>query len=482
METAGLILDLYDEPRDISAIYPTLEDVPSQVKEAQVLTQGQRESLPDHVFALVLDNGGDPLRKYACLDAGGTLLNVGYFLRHGHKLPEEAQKVAARNLQVACGWYDIEPPEELCKVALGLNTLMTAAVAPSLIKGTHSQISNNLAGVEAAGRQVVPLHQQQALGQMMKGAEATGTSLMTSQEPGDMEGAVARGKPGSSNTSAAKSAAVGHLVDGHGSEKGDELERAFGVAGTQYEKAPQTPEQRMAPKVDVRGKEPPKKLETKEAALYQTDGMFPLDSYTQVKEAARYLEANKDVLPSEFLHTFAVPLVKRAAQLGIEMSKEAQAYGATTLAPDEQLRAALDMRRPYMEKEASALDELFASRGVLGPDVYCLLLTHIDKTAGVDWMYGRNILNPQLSTYGVKEASQTAETWVHSNDYVTKGQIENFAVTAALAMRDDYGDGFVKEFQKDPWGIFNSLPLPQQIRIARRASDNSATGMRDVQR
>jgi len=478
MKTAGLVLDLYDSPKDIKHIFPTLDDVPAQIKEAQVLSSVELEGLPDHLFALVLDNGDAPLRKYACVDAGGTLLNVGYFLMHGHKLPEEAQKVAAQNLQVACGWYGLEPPDELCKVALGLNTLLTAAMAPSLVKGTSQQIGNNLAGLQASSGHVMPLGQQSAAGSMLKGAEATGSSLLPAQDPGDLVAATERGKPGSSNTSAAKSASTGHLVPGHGGEKGTELEQAFGVAKEQYEEAPQLPAQKMSPHVDVRGKEPPKKLE-KEASV----GLFPLDNYAQVQEAVRYAEDNKDVLPAEFLHDFSVPLVKRASQLGLPLSDELRAYGSTTFAPDEQLQVGLDTRRQHMSKEAClALDALFEQRGLLGPDGYCQLLQHIDKTAGVEWLYGRAILNPQLSTYGVtKTAADGEDTWVHANDYITRAQIENFGVTAALALRDDYGDEFVKAFQKEPWAMFKSLPLPQQVRIARRASDNSATGMRDVQ-
>jgi len=44
-------------------------------------------------------------------------LSVEYFLKTAHRLPVEAQKVAAQNLVAACGWYDIEAPEELQKIA-----------------------------------------------------------------------------------------------------------------------------------------------------------------------------------------------------------------------------------------------------------------------------------------------------------------------------------------------------------------------------
>lgn len=103
MQTAGLILDIYDNPQDLKSIYCSLDVIPEVVKIAQVLSSTELDELPDGSFALVLMNGDDRLRKYACVDAGGTQVNVGYFLLHRHKLPVEAQKVAAANLVTACG-------------------------------------------------------------------------------------------------------------------------------------------------------------------------------------------------------------------------------------------------------------------------------------------------------------------------------------------------------------------------------------------
>jgi len=169
----------------------------------------------------VLLNDGESTRKYECIDKGNTELNVVYLIKHGHKLPEEAQKVAAANLVTACGWYGIEVPEELEKMAL-LGAAMTALTAPSLIKGTASKVKSNLNAVAAGGGAIVTPRQQTHIGDMMKGAEVSGTSLAPNQPPGDLAAAVAR-KPSDSNTSAMKSASFGHLVDGHGGEAGTPL-------------------------------------------------------------------------------------------------------------------------------------------------------------------------------------------------------------------------------------------------------------------
>jgi hypothetical protein len=176
MKTAGIILDLYDNPADLREIFPTQDVIPDSIKLAHALTVEERDQLPDDSFALVLMNNGESLRKFACIDQGNTELSVAYFFKHGHKLPEVAQKVAAENLMTACSWYNLEVPEELQKVAL-LGMLQTALTAPSIIKGTAGKVKDNLAAVHSAGGSIVTPRQQEGIAAMSKGADVSGTSL-----------------------------------------------------------------------------------------------------------------------------------------------------------------------------------------------------------------------------------------------------------------------------------------------------------------
>jgi len=77
------------------------------------LTPEEHNALPDDAYALVLVNGDQVMKKFATIDSGNTALSVMYFLKTAHKLPEEAQKVAAQNLVAACGWYGLDAPELL---------------------------------------------------------------------------------------------------------------------------------------------------------------------------------------------------------------------------------------------------------------------------------------------------------------------------------------------------------------------------------
>lgn len=146
---SGLVLDRYDDVDDaifsrVTARVPLLVTLD---KTAADLSQGGLERLPDDVFALVLGDGQGRLRKYAMADTGNTALSVAYFLELGHRLPGEAQKVAAAKLLEGCGWYSIIPPPELEKVALGVMSLANAALT---VPGAVREAKNNLGAVQGA--------------------------------------------------------------------------------------------------------------------------------------------------------------------------------------------------------------------------------------------------------------------------------------------------------------------------------------------
>ncbi len=113
-------VDFYDDPSagTLRARVPDLNALPEFIKTAERLEPRQLAGLPDDVFALVMLDGGEKFRKFACVDAGNTALSVMYFMENRDALPAEAQKTAAANLLEACSWYDLAPPEELEKIAI----------------------------------------------------------------------------------------------------------------------------------------------------------------------------------------------------------------------------------------------------------------------------------------------------------------------------------------------------------------------------
>lgn len=500
MQTSGLLLDVYDDfsGETLRALYPSREDIPDGVKQAFCAMGADRASLPDDVFALVLVNNGEKLRKYACVDEGNTVLSVQYFLKHAHKLPLEAQKVAAENLVAACSWYDFEPPEDLQKIALGLGTAMTALTAVPIIKGTTQSIKENLAATragEAAGAGIVtPQMRNQMLGKHAsalvealaeKTAEISGTQLAPNQEPGSL-------KVTAQKSVIPKTAGMGHLVPGHKGEAGnfgpEETEKYDGYTkGKTPNRFPQT---HLRPTVDVSDKKASAPTTTRKVAHYAVPSQqkYPLDSYVHVKQASAYFDSYFKHMSPPLRREFAENLVKRASVLAIEVSDVAQKYGASDFAPEHEIKAAFDARRLELAHQPEALavldgvervarfrmwkeaDEKVAS--TTSPDFVVELLSQFDRAAGLDRCYDRSVPDPFYSIFGQEKTAESEGCWsdIIGNEMVTEEALCRLAKVGGQTLKHTFDMDFQKEFRKDPVGIYKSLPLDQKKMLMRLAN------------
>lgn len=99
----------------LKRLVPDVDDIPDFVKTAEAVNQTSNSRL----FALVMVDDGDVMKKFATADPGNTWLSALYFAFTKDDLPEEAQKVAAANLIEACDAFEIEAPEFLWDIADG---------------------------------------------------------------------------------------------------------------------------------------------------------------------------------------------------------------------------------------------------------------------------------------------------------------------------------------------------------------------------
>jgi hypothetical protein len=432
MRTSGVALDVFDDTHGntLREVFPSLESVPERVKTAHLLTSSERDSLPDELYALVMVNGDQKLRKYACVDEGNTLLSCVYFLKNAHKLPEEAQKVAAANLVEACGWYNMPVPEPLQKIALGLGTALSAAMAVPVITGTAKSIKTNMGAARQLGGNVATPKQLGQLGQQLgpKLGEATGTPAMPYQPS-----AVAT----KAKTVVTKTASRECL--------------------------------------DVTGLEAPTSATEKKAARYALDGKYPLDSYVQVKAASAYFNEWGSHFVPEDRRQFCAELVKRANELGIPISTRVQKYGSPSYAPTEELKVAHDARRLQLVDNREAtdlLDRLFQKRAEIDPDLFSAALATFDKTAGLVAYYDRSVPDAFYSTYGVVEAQADDDfSEIIGNDRVTGTDLTLLARGRQEDLRELFDEEFCHEFREDPVGIFKSMPRDQKRVLARMATD-----------
>ena len=501
MQLSGLVLDVYDDVlgTTVKTAFVHAQEVPELIKSAHALSFSEREALPDDVFALVLVNGEDKLRKYACTDAGNTALSVLYFQKHGHKLPVEAQRIAEENLKVACGWYGLDTEEE-----------KTAGVMRSLWNGVKN-VGGNLKGAVGTG---VGLAQSVA-GAVAAPVTSTIGAARTLANP--IQSLVK--SPVSTVMGAVQThGALTNMADGmkqnwqnygpkvvlaevNGSpdmplsaKKGDPVPKSLTVVSkiaaaippdasaatpTKEQPAKNPQAKHLVPHVDISVQTPPKVLTEKKAERYALPGRYPLDSYEQVKTASSYFEQFGRRMQPEDRHQYCTNLVKRASELAIELPEIVQKYGSEKYASSSEIASYLDIRRNAITDDLHRvmLDKLAEVRPLLQPELFCLTLAEFDKVAGIDHLYEGYVPDPFYSTFGVeKTASEDEANYSDSiggNLFVTGRDLKAFSQVGFMQVKGLFGEDFAVEFKKDPIGVYKSLPLDQKKMMIRMATENA---------
>jgi hypothetical protein len=239
--------------------------------------------------------------------------------------------------------------------------------------------------------------------------------------------------------------------------------------GEQPQRNPQT---LISPRVDVSGKEPEKGVVKKEASYYALPShkKYPIDSYGDVVKAADYFSKNASLFAPIHRREYCKNLQKRASALGILTDETIKKYASATYAPADELAVAIDGRKALLNDDhCSVLDKLAQTQPQVHPELFAETLHEFDKVAGIDHLYGVEILDPYYSTFGL--VKKAGGTHVMGNDIVTDGQLVEFARIDSHRLCKTYGEDFVKEFKKDPAGIFSSLPVDQKKIISRMANE-----------
>jgi hypothetical protein len=504
MQTSGIVLDLYDDDSGemLKSIYPSVADVPDLVKEAHRLDGDDFTKLPDDVFALVAVVDGDTkIRKYACVDPGNTVLSIEYFLKTAHRLPDEAQKQTAENLVTACGWYGLEPPSQLKEAMIGMG--LRAAMAAPMAAGAYDQSKQNLAtaGQVAPGQIMTPhqIQRMQAMQQptppmpMRKMAEATMTYHMPTTPPEkSKQKSKAPIKTAECSTDHKREALKKKLVkearvSGHSSSETSvapdtETMASSGLVRELHKKTFRTG-------MDLRGKEPTV-VQAEKKAEHIALGKYPMDNLAQLQKAAAYFEDHKNAMPPDDKREFCCVMVKRADMIGASglVSYDARKYASSGYAPTSEMKMSIDARKNAIGTKdpvaVDVLDGLFEKSAAISPDLYCETLRQFDEMTGLYQMYNRFVPDPIWSTYGFHKTAEDDEGDVMTlgGEGVSKRQLKEF-----VSPSDGKGDGFpllkkmfgedmAKEFQKDPIGIFSSLPREQKTLVMRLVNDTHPAG------
>jgi hypothetical protein len=452
---AGVTLDWYDDKgATLKARFPTAGSLPNIIKEADIRPL---EKLANEDFALVAIDEGNILRKFACHDPGTTAMSVIYFMEHGDKLPEGAQKMAAANLVGACERFELVPPKALAKTA-------GAAYVDGVYKDSPHR--GGFFGSRPGVKSKYPL-----------GGAAVGAAAL-----GVPAALLSGGNARSRLINAALAGGAGAILGGgagalHGlrvSDKEDlenwaKIQRGKGVdVKIAASKVVDITGQRPTPKVKVAAP----KSAADYAVVLGGKGYYPIHTWDLVKKAEVYFHEERGRMQPEIRRQYAVKLAAKALAIGYPVDPEIVDAGSTEWASSGHLKAAVEMRKIACAPGDSRdfLDELFEKRATIEPATYSEVLRRFDVEHGFDRGWGHVILDPWASTFGMNKTADVV--WEDGNDRVTSDQLVSLAQNHLKRMRQILTEEMCKEFQKDPVGIFESMPLPQKKIISRLASDH----------
>jgi hypothetical protein len=490
MKTAGLVLDFYDDRRGeiLKSVCPTEESLPGCVKTAHLLSPDERNVLRDEAYALIIDDGNQTLRKFACVDEGNTVLSTIYFRETSQRLPPEAVKTAAKNLIAFNEEFGLPVPLDLQIAAeTGLPSYEKRA---SVEKAAPADSSNT--GVNFDGREMPePKKKTKAANGMARTRDsfvqpivgdeadwAARTNLIGVRGGADSGRVIPTANQ--MKTAADKTAMLGssgvpaprHIPRALPTPAKKLTGKALAAANAQAEKAffasaPKAKSAHVDPYVDVQHAEVSVVRKNKIASRTALDGRYSLDSFSDVETAVRYFEENWIGFDPADRHEFSVKTAARAEELGVPVPELMARYGSTEYAPD--VDGHLVSRALADPDHKEVWDDLAEKRAMIEPEQFAQLLREADELFGLDHYWGGPVSDPYYATFGGAGSEKTAAAaWEDptTGDRVTYEQI---AAIPQEKIAANFAADFAEAFQTDPTTIFNSMPADTKSVLARMA-------------
>jgi len=480
---SGVVLDFYDDQgATLKSKFPTADVLPEQIKTASVTP---KDELPDEAFALIaVDEGGEVLKKYACDNPGTTAMSVVYFMEHGDKLPQAAMEKVADRLTNACVEHGILPPAALAKHAFTLlEAGMAAAALPVLAYGGHAAYKATKKALKKTktkeaglGTEILKAELRAMKAPVMIGAAsgavggAMGAGPVATKEFGqgmssEKAKELAKGSIRGAALGAITGAAFGPMM---GSRLGTGvlglgLGAAYGRQGAEEGREKRS---KTAEVIDITGQRPMTRVVKTAHTMYR--GKFPIDSWSQVKQAEQYLQDEGCRMDRGVYRECSVKLAERAEEIGYPLDGQIKEAGATTYAGMEHRLAAMGMRK-QLGADGDFLDELFVKTAGMDPEVCAETLRRFDVNNGLDRFWGNRIPDPWESTFGLQKTAEVI--WESGGERLTDHALRNLVENGMPLLVKQFTDDLAEGLRKEPVAVFNSMPEPEKRILARMADD-----------
>lgn len=525
MDLAGVILDIYDDPKGLVLRNKLAgKHLSQKLAASRLLEHDELERLPDHLFALVASNHGDTLRKYAMHDEGHLTTSIIYFSECGHLLPDHVRQKVAGNLVEGCSWYDQAPPGFLTKLAL-LETAMNALTVGQGI----GDMSNVARSESARGRERMDVFRANQMAgakvgsvadnpvlnpigsQIRRARRLSGEKVASGREVQltmDQDAAMQRAEGpesgyifgpldqfsqhGPTHKKLERQVAPGEMIEDvkKADLTGSEVMTHQQRSGHSHDRTPvrNADVNSKTSSLDLTHETAPVRTKKASARYFAlpTRDLYPIDSVGQLKQASSYLDEHLYSFTPFERRIFAQSLLDRADDLGVKLSGSALAYGGQEYGPfvEMELHARVEgFRGTGHEAVYEVLLDKFSS---VSPTVLAEMLREADQESGAKLAYGRpgvGFRDPYEAVYGrpklaeVQPAEEEVYSWRSGGDYVN-GQMLKSLASRKADLDMSFGSGFSQSFAKDPVGIFKSMPDPQKVVLSRLASDNSSQTFR----
>lgn len=205
---------------------------------------------------------------------------------------------------------------------------------------------------------------------------------------------------------------------------------------------------------------------------------YPIDSVAQVKTAEAYFQDHFADFPALERRVFANSVWDRAQELNVKVAGRLLDYAGDGYGPHIANELTARIARFAGTGYEAAYEVALEKLAELDPAVMVSVLSSIDAETGAHNAYGRAVTgyrDPYAAVYGSAKTAaeelpeEETYTWVGETDVVTGRDLVSFARLAAPGSNDTFGEGFAKEFCKDPIAMFKSMPDPQKIVLGRMA-------------
>jgi hypothetical protein len=216
-------------------------------------------------------------------------------------------------------------------------------------------------------------------------------------------------------------------------------------------------------------------METAKTASYvDRDGRFPLDSVSQIQQANRYMTKYGAELPPRQRRSAAIRIYKRASELRLPVSKSVRDLVEVKVASADSIRGHLEVRKDlYAGTNAEpVVRELMRKVGSMRPAVLAETIAQIDEGCGGDAYWGSRIPDPWDVVFEKVAKDPHTYTYDCGGKIISGDDLIRLSKMDRQSVVKRFGRDFANQFEADPVGFFDHLPLPEKKVLMNMAHDS----------